>query len=105
MGTNKEAIEHGRPHMPITERELRNRFGGNRIQFASAGAVRKPRKFNIYNVNTGEDLGTYAGRSVSEALDRMAQDFGFMDYNAVIADYGVSREDAIAELQITEVTP
>jgi hypothetical protein len=27
--------------MPITERDIRNHFGGNRIQFASAGAVRK----------------------------------------------------------------
>lgn len=73
-----------------------------RLNFQSAGAVRKVREFNIYNVNAGEDLGTYHARSVSEALDKMARDFGFADYNAVISDYGVSREDAIAELQITE---
>jgi hypothetical protein len=75
----------------------------NVIWFASAGAKSKPRKFEIYNVNVGETLGTYEAPSISAALDVMARDWGFADYNAVIADYGVSREEAVGELEIKQV--
>ena len=70
----------------------------------SAGATRKIQKFEIYNVNAGEVLGVYEAPTVSAALDAMARDYGFADYNALIADYGVSREEAIGELQITVVS-
>jgi hypothetical protein len=75
-----------------------------RLNFQSAGATRKIQKFEIYNVDAGEVLGTYEAPSASAALDAMARDYGFADYNAVIAGYGVSREDAIGELQITVVS-
>lgn len=72
-----------------------------RLNFQSAGATRK-RQYNIYNMDTGEDLGTYRASSEAEALDVMARDCGFADYDeAVATSGGVSREDAIAELQIT----
>ena len=57
--------------------------------------------FSIYNMNTGEHLGTYVGIDKSAALDAMALAYGFRDYTHCIADYGVSIEDAITELQIT----
>ena len=60
-------------------------------------------KFNIYNVNAGEDLGTYEAPTLDAALDAMAQAWSFANYDAVIADYGISRDEAIAELQITEI--
>jgi len=77
----------------------------DRPDFHSAGAVRKnraPRRFEIYNVNLGEILGTYEARTEGDALDAMARAYGFADYDAVIAGYSVSREEAIGELQITE---
>ncbi len=54
-------------------------------------------------VNFGEALGVYEASSPFEALDVMAREWGFADYNAVLAGYGISREDAIAELEINEV--
>lgn len=58
-------------------------------------------KFEIYNVNLGEVLGTYEADTADQALDAMAKDYGFQDYDDVFLDYGVTREEAIAELQIT----
>lgn len=57
--------------------------------------------FNIYNMNTGEELGDYEGSTEDAALDAMARDHGFADYAACISEYGVSVEDAKAELIIT----
>lgn len=56
--------------------------------------------FEIYNIDLGEVLGTYEAANQNAALDVMAKDWGFQDYNDVIQAYGLSREDAIAELQI-----
>ena len=60
-------------------------------------------KVEIYNTNTGEVLGVYAGNTRAEVLDAMARDHGFADYDAVIAGYGVTRDEAIAELQFRAV--
>lgn len=57
--------------------------------------------FSIYNMVTGEELGSYSAETESAALDAMAREYGFTDYAAVIAGYGVDCETAIAELQIT----
>jgi hypothetical protein len=59
----------------------------------------------VYNINTGEVLGTYQGATRAEVLDAMAVDHGFPNYDAIIVGYGVSREDAIAELEFTAVFP
>ena len=58
--------------------------------------------FTIYNMNADEDLGTYTASSPREALDVMARSYGFADYAACIADYGVDVEDAMTELKITQ---
>lgn len=71
-----------------------------RLNFASAGATRK-RQYNIYNMDTGEDLGTYRASSETEALDAMARDWGFADYDEAAATSGATRAEAISELQIT----
>jgi hypothetical protein len=57
--------------------------------------------FEIYNVNLGETLGVYEATNEDAALDAMARAYGFADYADVIRDYGVSMEDAKAELEIT----
>jgi hypothetical protein len=56
--------------------------------------------YEISNIDTGEYLGKYAGITIDAALDAMARDYGFADYDACIADYGVARQDAIDELHI-----
>jgi hypothetical protein len=60
-------------------------------------------RVQVYNINTGEVLGTYQGATRAEVLDAMAVDHGFPNYDAIIVGYGVSREDAIAELEFTAV--
>jgi hypothetical protein len=59
--------------------------------------------FEIYNMNLGEVLGTYVAETEDAALDAMARDYGFADYAAVVADYGLTVEAAKSELQIVEV--
>jgi len=58
-------------------------------------------RFAIYNMNAGEDLGTYDAEGADSALDVMAQAYGFKDYADCIRDYGLTVEEAKAELQIT----
>ena len=60
-------------------------------------------RFEIYNTNAGELIGCYNGHDVDDALDAMARDYGFANYEACIAGYGVDRDTAIAELQITQL--
>lgn len=62
-------------------------------------------RVEIYNADTAEFLGVYEGKTRAEVLDVMARDYGFADYNAVIAEYGVRREDAIAELRFRAAFP
>ncbi len=57
--------------------------------------------FEIYNINTGEVLGTYQAETADRALDVMARDYGFRDYADSLTGYGVDVETAKAELQIT----
>lgn len=57
-------------------------------------------RYSIYNMNTGDDLGTYQGENEDAALDAMARDYGFKDYASCISEYGVSVIEAKAELQI-----
>jgi hypothetical protein len=59
--------------------------------------------FEIYNLNAGEVLGRYEASDADSALDVMARDYGFANYAAVVADYGVSVEEAKGELEVTEV--
>jgi hypothetical protein len=60
--------------------------------------------FSIYNMVTGEELGAFVAESETAALDAMAREYSFENYSDVIAQYGIDRETAISELQIT-VTP
>lgn len=60
-------------------------------------------KFAIYNANLGDDLGTYEAETEDQALDAMARAYSFADYNTVISEYGIDRDSAKAELQITRV--
>jgi hypothetical protein len=61
--------------------------------------------FEIYNIDAGEMLGTYYGQTEDDALDAMARDWGFADYADCIREYGISVDDAKAELQIRSVGP
>jgi hypothetical protein len=60
-------------------------------------------QFSIHQIEVDEDLGTYAADTEDQALDAMAQSFGFADYADCVADYGVDLKDAKAELRITRV--
>lgn len=57
-------------------------------------------RYEIYNMNAGEDLGIYAAETKEQALDLMAQSYGFRNYADCIREYGVTLDEAIAELQI-----
>lgn len=60
-----------------------------------------PARYSIRNWHTDEELGEYVANTEAEALDAMARAYGFDNYDAVLAGYGVSRAEAIAELEIT----
>ncbi len=57
--------------------------------------------YSIYNVDTGEELGSFIAANEDHALDVMALDWGFSDYAEVCAIAGRDRAGCRAELQIT----
>lgn len=59
-------------------------------------------RYSIWNMNTATDLGTYEAESQDAALDLMARDAGYQDYDDVCALSGVNRDAAQGELLITE---
>lgn len=42
--------------------------------------------FTILSTNTGERIGTFRAGSREQALDRMAESFGFQDHKALMAN-------------------
>lgn len=58
-------------------------------------------QFSIYNMNTGEELGLFEGADENDALDVMAQAYGYIDYADCVDACGISVEEGKAELQIS----
>lgn len=57
------------------------------------------KSFRIENSKSGADLGVYEGETVTAALDAMARDAGYADYDACCEATGADEDDLI----VTEV--
>lgn len=57
--------------------------------------------YNICNKCSGVDLGDYEGETRAQALDAMARDAGYEDYEDFCEQFG----DHSADLVVTEITP
>jgi hypothetical protein len=58
------------------------------------------RRFEISNSTTSVTLGTYSGETEAEALDAMAQDVGYADYEAMREVLGQTGE---SDLLVTDI--
>ncbi len=55
----------------------------------------------ISSRTTGSDLGVFAGRTEAEALDAMARDAGYKDYDYLTREIDPSGRDGITIEEIT----
>lgn len=60
-------------------------------------------RFSISNHSSGADLGVYEGTTEAEALDAMARDTGYSDFDASCDTLGETLEEARDDLVIVEI--
>jgi hypothetical protein len=65
---------------------------------ALSGSGSRMAQYQIVNVSTGASLGTYEGESEGEALDNMASETGYDDYEECLRVSGTDIDHVQANL-------